>query len=184
MGLLSVRSGGIREHLLRLAGVLLVFSLTIWGFWANSQRQAERLNARMGLGDPARQLSEAERDQVQAFITDLRTRYGIEARVLVADEGDPQPPDTGKAAAKTLFVGVSPAKKTAGVVLPPLVERALGPEFARQLTEEHFPFHFGPGRKWQKGLLLALDLIQTRLAALGAPTENTPPPGEKDAAKQ
>ena len=41
MGLLSVRSGGIREHLLRLVGVLLVLSLTIWGFWANSQRQLE-----------------------------------------------------------------------------------------------------------------------------------------------
>lgn len=182
MGLLSVRSGGIREHLLRLVGVLLVFSLTIWGFWANSQRQAERLNARMGLGDAARQLSEAERDQVQAFITDLRNRYGIEARVQIA-EGDPQPPDTGKAAAKTLFVGISPAQKTAVVILPPLVERALGPEFARQLVDEHFPFHFAPGRKWQKGLLLALDLIQARLAALGATTETPPPPGEKDTAK-
>jgi len=53
-------------------------------------------------------------------------------------------------------------------LLPPLVARALGPDFARRLAEEHFPFHFGPGRSWQKGLVLALDLIESRLAALGA----------------
>lgn len=183
MGLLSVRAKGPLEHLLRLLGVLLVVSLTLWGFWANSQRQAERLNARLGLGDTLRQLSESERDQVQAFITDLRTRYGIETRVQIAEDEISPPDQDGPAAGKTLFLGISPARRTALVILPPLVLRALGPDFARQLEQEHFPFHFGPGKRWQQGLLLALDLVQTRLAGIGSTTETPPPPGEKDTAR-
>lgn len=189
MGLMSANKPV--EALLRFAGLLLVFALTIWGFWLNGQRQAERLNARHGLGDAAGLLSEEERGQVGSFIADMRSRYGIEARIVIS-QGEPVAPDPGQAAPKTLFLGLSPALGKAVAVLPPLARSALGPDFARQLTEEHFPFHFQPGRRWQKGLILALDLIRSRLAALddtgaddqtGANTPTAPQPGPKESAK-
>lgn len=191
MGLLTLRAQGPLEALLRFLGLILVFALTIWGFWLNGQRQAERLSASHGLGDAAGLLSETERGQVRSFITELRARYGIEARIVVS-QGEPAAPDPGEAAPKTLFLGLSPALGKAVAVLPPLARSALGPDFARQLTEEHFPFHFQPGRRWQKGLILALDLIRSRLAALdqpgadnqtGANTPTAPQPGPKESAK-
>lgn len=188
MGLMSAKSP--LEALLRFLGLILVFALTIWGFWLNGQRQAERLNARHGLGDASNLLSDEERGQVTAFITEMRSRYGIEVRIVVS-EGQPTPPDPGEAAPKTLFLGLSPTLRTSVVALPPLVQGALGPDFARQLTQEHFPFHFQPGRRWQKGLILALDLIRARLAALdgtgannqtNANTPTAPQPGPKESA--
>jgi len=165
MAIFSVRSSSFLEHILRLAGLLALFSLVIVGFWKNSERNIERINASHGLSDETKTLSTVEKEQIQSFITALRKTYGVEARVQVR-RGAPTPPDQD---GKTLFVGLDLDAGTAVVMLPPLVERALGPDFARQLAAEHFPFHFGPGRNWQKGLLLALDLIQSRLAALDTP---------------
>ena len=162
MAIFSVRSGGFWEHMLRLAGLLLLLGLVVVGFWKNSERNIERINARFGLSDETKTLSEVEQEQVQAFISALRKSYGIEARVQVR-QGAVSPPEQD---GKTLFLGLSLDEKTAVIMLPPLVERALGADFARSLATEHFPFHFEPGKSWQKGLLLALDLIQARLAAL------------------
>jgi len=164
MAIFSVRSGSYLEHLLRLAGILAVLGLVVIGFWKNSERNMERINARYGLSDETKTLSKVEQEQIQSFITALRKTYGVEARVQVRREAPTPPAQDGK----TLFVGLGLDGKTAVVMLPPLVERALGPDFARRLATEHFPFHFGPGKSWQKGLLLALDLIQARLAALDA----------------
>jgi len=165
MAIFSLRSSSLLEHLLRLAGLVAVLGLVVVGFWKNSERNIERINARFGLSDETKSLSRDEQEHVQTFITAMRNTYGIEARVQVRQgELDPPKPD-----GKTLFVGLGLRDKTAVVLLPPLVERALGPEFTRQLVVEHFPFHFGPGKSWQKGLVLALDLVEARLAALNAP---------------
>lgn len=172
MTIFSVRSSSLLEHLLRLAGLLVLFGLVALGFWKNSERNMERINARFGLSDETKALSRDEEQHVQAFITALRAGYGIEARVQVRrDALDPPQPD-----GKTLFVGLSLEEKSALVQLPPLVQRALGPDFARRLETEHFPFHFGPGRRWQQGLVLALDLVQARLAGLGDPALHDTPP--------
>jgi hypothetical protein len=186
MAFFSVRGNGLLEALLRFVGLVLVVGLCGWGFWANSQRQMDRLNSRLGLGDQDKLLTEPQRMQVQAFITTLRQRYGIEARVQVTSAAPLPPSPEDKDAGKTLFIGLSPTQKIAVVTLPPLVDRALGPDFARQLAEEHFPFYFTPGKNWQKGLLLALDLIETRLASLGAaatPQAQPHPGGLKESQK-
>jgi hypothetical protein len=167
MTIFSVRSGSILEHLLRLAGLMALLGLMVLGFWKNSERNVERINARFGLSDETKTLSKAQQEQVQAFIAAMRKTYGIEARVQVR-QGAPSPPEQD---GKTLFLGLSLDDKSAVVVLPPLMERALGADFATRLGTEHFPFHFGPEKSWQNGLLSALDLIQARLAALNAPIE-------------
>ena len=164
MALFSIRSQSPLEHMIRLGALLLVVGAVVLGFWKNSERNMERLNASLGLSDEVLGLSADERDHVQAFITTLRKDYGIEARVQVSRSRPTAPEPDGK----TLYLGIGPEEKTAVVQLPPLVARSLGPDFARQLEQEHFPFYFAPGKSWQKGLLLALDLIESRLAALGA----------------
>jgi hypothetical protein len=168
MALFTLRAKNPLEALLRFAGLLVVVGLTVLGFWKNSERNMERINertsARFGLSDEVKGLSEAERAHVAAFITTLRQKYGVEVRVQVA-KASPTPPEPD---GKTLYLGLGLEDKTAVVQLPPLMARSLGPDFARSLEREHFPFHFGPGKSWQKGLLAALDLIESRLAALGA----------------
>ena len=164
MDIFSVRAGGPLERLLRLAGLLAVVGLVVLGFWKNSERNIERINARFGLSDETRSLSGVEQEQVQAFITALRKNYGIEARLQVRQGPVTPPAQDGK----TLYLGLDLEAKTAVVLPPPLMERALGADFARRLAREHFPFYFQPGKNWRTGLILALDLIQSRLAALGA----------------
>ncbi|PKN07891.1 MAG: hypothetical protein CVU73_10840 [Deltaproteobacteria bacterium HGW-Deltaproteobacteria-8] len=176
MAIFSVRAGGFLEHLLRLAALLVVLGLVVVGFWKNSERNIERINARFGLSDETKTLSQAEQEQIQGFITALRKTYGIEARVQVR-QGALDPPEQD---GKTLFVGLSLDKKSAVVLLPPLMERALGADFAQSLTREHFPFHFGPGKSWRRGLLLALELIQSRLAELSVPAA----PAERTSTEQ
>lgn len=172
MSLFTLHAQSPLEALLRFAGLLAVVGLMVLGFWKNSERNMERINeraserasARLGLSDEVRGLSASEREHVLASITALRKNYGVEARVQIS-LASPRPPEPD---GKTLYLGLGLRDKTAVVQLPPLMARALGPNFARNLEREHFPFHFAPGKSWQKGLLAALDLIESRLAALGA----------------
>jgi hypothetical protein len=180
MALFTLHAKGPLEALLRAAGLLLVVGLMVLGFWKNSERNMQRINERANahasLSDGTKGLSEAEREHVLAFAATLRKTYGAETRVLIA-ETRPEPPEPD---GKTLFIGLGVADKTAVVRLPPLMARALGPDFAPGLEREHFPFHFAPGRSWQKGLLAALDLIENRLAALDAAPQSPQPSTNKD----
>lgn len=168
---MSIRAKGPLEALARMAGLMLVVGLAVWGFWKNSERNMERINARAGLSDEIHGLSPDQRAHAQAFITALRKDYGIEARVRISET--PQAPP--EADGKTLYIGLCPAQKAAVVQLPPLMAGTLGPDFIRTLTEEHFPFHYQPGKDWQKGLLLALDLMQSRLDSLKNQQGAAPP---------
>jgi hypothetical protein len=167
MALFSIRAHSALEHAARAVGVLLVFALASWGFWINSQRQADRLNARFGISDTEHRLSESDRAQIQDAITTLRTKYGLELRVSITLLEPVLPPMDEPT--KTLFIGLSPATGKALVVFPPLVEKALGPDLAPQLMNELLPFHMGPGKHWQKGLQLALEQIQSSLAQPSTP---------------
>lgn len=171
MSLLSVRAKGPLELMLRLTGLLLLVGAVFFGFWKNSERHLERLNAAGSLADEVQGLSASEREHVQRFSRSLRSRYGLEARVQIARTRPVPPPADGK----TLYLGLGLEDRTAVVQLPPLLAGALGADFARRLETEHFPFHFAPGRSWQKGLLAALDLVESRLAALGATPQPQPP---------
>ncbi len=182
MARFAVRAKGPLEALLRLIGLALVMGLAVYGFWKNSERTLERITAGAALADETASLSEDQRAHVRAFTTAMRQRYGVETRLQVTD-GPLAPPEQD---GKTLYIGLAPARGEALVRLPPLMAGALGQDFSRQLSEEHFPFHFAPGRDWRKGLLLALDLLESRLSALhatdSADTTNATPPsgGDKD----
>lgn len=174
MSIFSVRSGSPLEHALRALGVLLVFLLVSWAFWINSQRQADRLNARFGISDTEHRLDELARAQIQEAITTLRATYGLELRVSISRLA-PVLPHLDEPA-KTIFIGISPETGKALVVLPPLVEKALGPELAPQLMNELLPFHMAPGKQWQQGLQLALERIQSSLAQPKTPAAEPAPP--------
>ena len=191
MGLFTVHGRSPGENALRFLGVVLISALVGLAFWKNSERNMARLHqlnaAQSTLVDEGAQLDSGERARVLALCDGLRATYGLELRIVIApdltEKGLPQPPqpgskdtatakdspgDSAKNAAKTVYLGLSPQARRAVVVLPPLVRQALGPEFARSLAEEHFPLHFAQG-DWKRGLVLALELLNSRLAALNAP---------------
>lgn len=178
MARFALRARGPLEALLRLAGLALVVGLAVYGFWKNSERTLERITADATLADGTASLDGDQRAHLRAFTTAMRQRYGVETRVQVTD-GPLTPPEQD---GKTLYIGLAPARSEALVRLPPLMAGALGQDFGPKLSDEHFPFHFAPGRDWRKGLLLALDLLESRLAALHAAeatdtTNATPPSG-------
>jgi len=172
MGTPLLHAKGPLEALLRLLGIVLVMGLAVLGFWKNSERNLARINARTaalsGLNDETNGLTEPDRAHVLAFVESMRKKYGVEARVRIARRTPEPPPPDGK----TLFVGLGLEDRGAVVRLPPLMDRALGADFAKDLERDHFPFQFTPGHSWQKGLLVALDLIESRLDAIDATAGN------------
>jgi hypothetical protein len=175
-----LHSKGPLDMLLRLVGLIVVMGLVVLGFWKNSERNLERVALRLeeknGLEDPARTLDADQRAHVLAFIAGMRRTYGLSAQVRISPALGPAP----ELDAKTLCLEIGAQENKARVTLPPLMAGALGEDFARGLAEQHFPFHFGPGRDWRNGLLAALDLIENRLAALGA-QQPPNPAAHKDA---
>ncbi|MGE4292095.1 MAG: hypothetical protein AB7E32_07790 [Desulfovibrio sp.] len=64
---------------------------------------------------------------------------------------------------QTMFLGLAPGKRQVIVSFPPIMRRALGPQFERELMTEHFTTSFDNG-DWPQGLKTALIRIWQTLA--------------------
>lgn len=142
------------ESLLRALGMVLVFMGVIWLFWKHNQRTMEMLDTHQVVVDRGGMLSEEQKRSVRDLSRALKATFGLDLQLIVATESMAQP----LMDSKTILISIYPAGETVYVVLPPIVERALGPEFTRYLREEHFAAYWGAGN-WQRGLGEALRLI-------------------------
>jgi hypothetical protein len=138
MARFAVRAKGPLEALLRLIGLALVMGLAVYGFWKNSERPLERINAGAALADETASLSEDQRAHVRASPGHAPTLRRGAARA-----GDGRPPCAPEQDARRCTSGLRPPEASAGA-LPPLMAgarvRLQPPAF-----EEHFPFHFALG---------------------------------------
>ncbi|HDQ41815.1 MAG TPA: hypothetical protein ENN39_12430 [Desulfonatronum sp.] len=147
------------EGLLRSLGVIFVFMGVIWLFWRHYDRTLEMMDAhRIGpkhvLLDKTNTLTDKQKKAVRDLSRALKSSFGLELQVIV----DVEPLDPPQQDMATIFIGVYPDGRQAVVILPPLVERAVGRELASHLSKEHFSPYWQSG-DWPGGLGKALGLI-------------------------
>ncbi len=146
------------EGLLRALGMVFVFMGVIWLFWKHNQRTIEMLDAHQVVVDRGGMLTDAQKQSIRDLSRALKSSFGLDLRMVVADDGLGRP----QVDAKTIHIGIDPAGEIFDVLLPPLVERALGQGFVRHLREEHFAPYWASGN-WQRGLGEALSLLWNAL---------------------
>ena len=156
------------EGLLRAMGMVFVFMGVIWLFWKHSQRTMDMLDSHQVVVDRGAQLTEEQRRSVRDLARAVRTSHGLNLQLVIATE--PLAPPVVDA--KTIHIGLFPEGEQFLVVLPPIVERALGQGFTGYLREEHFTPYWASGN-WQRGLGEALGMIWNALQD---------PEGEQDGA--
>lgn len=157
----SQGSGSLIRSLL----LVLVFGACAWGFWVNSQRQIERLNARGTVWDETGGTSEEDRAAMRSIAGMFQKRYGLSVRVAIRKEGplDAVPPDD-----KTILIAVAPGSGEADILVPPLVRRGLPPTFFDDLKKEILAPSLTRGT-YEDGIIRALHRLWTALGEEKAP---------------
>lgn len=148
---------------MRTLGVIFVFMGVIWLFWKHNQRTIEMLDTRQVVMDQTGALTEEQKDSVVDLSRALRASFGLELRLLIATDALATP----ALDAKTIYIALNPEQEQVLVVLPPIVERALGYGFTAYLRHEHFMPYWESGN-WQRGLGEALGMIWDTLSSPGA----------------
>lgn len=160
------------EGLLRGLGVIFVFMVVIWLFWEHNARTLEMIESQRSasqqvVSDETRVLTDEQKQAIYDLSRALQANYGLELRVIV----DVKPVIAPEMDAGTIFIGMYPEGRQAVVILPPLVERAVGVGLANHLRRHHFPPYWQSG-DWPRGLGEALGLIWDALSAPGG--QNVP----------
>lgn len=154
------------EGLLRGLGLIFVFLGVIWLFWQHNARMLEMIESQRNVSqqivlDETRVLTDEQKKAISDLSRALQVNYGLKLLVIV----DVRPVLVPEIDAKTIFIGMYPEGHQAVVILPPLVERAVGRGLADHLRLNHFPPYWQTGN-WPQGLGDALALIWD---ALGDP---------------
>lgn len=160
------------EGLLRGLGVIFVFMGVIWLFWKHSARTLEMIESQRNvpqqiISDETGILTDEQKKAIHDLSRALKANYGLELRVIV----DVKPVAAPEMDVGTIFIGMYPEGSQAVVILPPLVERAVGTGLANHLRFHHFSPYWQSG-DWPRGLGEALGLIWD---ALSAPAEKNVP---------
>jgi hypothetical protein len=133
--------------------VVCIFILAAALYSAHFSAVMDRLRSERAVSDAAGMLSPEDLKLASDFAKILHERLGLELRVATfAGEMKTPKPDP-----RTIFIGLS-REGVAEVLLPPLAERALGPEASNYLENEHFSPYLAQGRAGE-GLRRALKLL-------------------------
>lgn len=119
--------------------LLLVFIIcgVTWAFWQNTQKQVNILNERMSVWDDPVVLSSDERNALRDMIGEFKARYGMEVRMEIISEQLKRP----SSEKPIIYLGINQETEEVMVSLPPLLRKALGPEFSAQLEQDYMRPH-------------------------------------------
>lgn len=159
------------ERVLRTLGLLAVFLAAGWAFHYNNERRLKAIDEQAALHDATGALNEEDRAFVRGFMDRLKSRFGLDCRVVAG----PGAAEDAARDSKTLYLGIDPAARKVAVSLPPLMRQALGGELSGYLENEHFEPYWASG-DWPQGLKTALALIWTRLDNLDRAAPETRAP--------
>ncbi|NJB67884.1 hypothetical protein GGQ74_001524 [Desulfobaculum xiamenense] len=154
-------SGGMR--FLRIMLLICVFVGVGWLYTRHFDRAIEVIQARSALHDATGTLSKEQKKNLLELSRMFEKEFGLELRIKIADG----PVEVPVLDSKTIFFGLDVRDKTTTIVMPPLVERALGHEFIAELRDRHMPYHF-ENDSWPTGLVKALAMTWERLIGLDA----------------
>ncbi|WP_272701007.1 hypothetical protein [Desulfovibrio sp. Fe33] len=118
-----------KEKLVRTLALILVFAAVIWAFMKNNEHVVEVLNQASAVYDETGVLTKDQKKMIVSFTGALRDKWGMECRIQVYG-GDFVVPDLDD---KTMYMGLAPAIGVAELRFPPLMRKALGPQFIESL---------------------------------------------------
>ncbi|PIE69141.1 MAG: hypothetical protein CSA21_03805 [Deltaproteobacteria bacterium] len=146
---------------LRIMGLLGIFVLAGVIYWHYYEHSIDTILAKQSIWDQTKTLTSDQKKAIQSFGRMLRSRYGIDLRLNITKD----PVILPTLNAKTLFLGICPARQEVTIIFPPLVRSALGKGFEDHLARKHFTPYWKEG-DWPRGLGSALALIGERLQGL------------------
>ncbi len=152
------------ERFLRFMLLITIFAVCGWLFSYSFERKMQQIQAGSSIWDQTGQLSDDQKTAFRDVVAQYRKEFGLNLKLLVS-KSPVEPPEIDS---KTIFIGLCPGRKEAVVLFPPLVAKALGPEFQRTLVEEHFPAFFARD-DWPTGLILALEKLWNGLQSPDTP---------------
>ncbi|MEF2145424.1 MAG: hypothetical protein V3573_08265 [Desulfovibrionaceae bacterium] len=133
--------------------------ILIWNQQRDKSISLEEAAGEAPLVDETDGLDQTARAFVQRFAEALERDFGQTCRIRIFQD-KVVVPDLDN---RTMFIGLSPSRGEALVSFPPMMRRALGQEFERDMMRTHFPAHFASG-DWPLGLKTALIQIWQTLA--------------------
>lgn len=146
------------QFLLRTMLLLAVFALTAWAFWANNERRLADLRASSAVWDEADLLADAQEKALRELVGAFREVHGLKLVIHIRRDT----PELPKVDARTIFVGLCPAKGQAIVELPPLVRKAYGETLPQTLENDWLRPAMASGQ-WAEGLVRALKYLWDKL---------------------
>lgn len=158
----SFQGGG---SLIRSLLLVLVFGACAWGFWVNSHRQIERLNARGTVWDETGGTSEESREAMRSIARMFQERYGLNVRIVIREAA---PLDEAAPDDKTILIAAVPGSGEVDILVPPLVRRGLPPTFFDDLKKEILAPSLTKGT-YEVGIIHALNKLWTALGEEKAP---------------
>lgn len=154
--------GGVR--FLRAMLLICVFIGVGWLYTRHFDSAIEDIKSRSSLQDTTGLMTKAQRQNLFEFSNMFEKEFGVELRLQINDG----PVEIPELDSKTMFFGLDTKNKRLTALFPPLVERALGPEFVEQLKTRHMTPYF-ENDSWPTGLIKALAMTWERLIGLNAP---------------
>jgi hypothetical protein len=146
--------------------VVCIFVLAAALYSAHFTDVMDRLRSERAVSDAAGMLTPGDLKLAADFARVLHERLGLELR-LATFAGEVRASGVDP---RTIFIGLS-REGGSVVVLPPLAQRALGPEASNYLEKEHFPPYLAQGRAGE-GLRRALKLLWDGLIGPGETNES------------
>ena len=168
---IRTRNASGMEKTVRFLGMIAVFAIVAWAFWVNNERTIKMIQARGVAVDQTETMDINDKRFFQSFANSLEKNYGLNFKIIIF-KGGINVPDINK---KTVFIGISPSEKQTEIILPPLVEKALGGDFVPYLTQSHFPGYMESGQ-WVEGAKTAVALMWEKLTVIENETKENDKP--------
>lgn len=147
-------------RVIKVIAMVALFASIVILFWKHFERSMVQISGRSGSGETKIAFVSDERwKTVQDAARRIEEQFGAEVKVSVSS-GELLIPETG---GNTIFFGILPKRRISVVILPPLVERSVGEEFASYLKHEHFEKYWEMPNGWEQGLEDGLILLWNAL---------------------
>jgi hypothetical protein len=145
--------GAIRPFFLAL-----VVAVACWAFWANNQRRMDAIAMQGLFSDETQSLAGEHKAEVLRHLKSFKKDFGIPLEVHVRK----RPPAIGAQDSSRIYLDIVPSQGGAYLFLPPLVRRAVGEDFVRDM-EASFQRDIRAGN-WQAALVAGILALRAKLA--------------------
>lgn len=147
-----------RRKVFRPFFLAIIFAVACWGFWTNNQRRMDTIVMQGLFRDEVKAFSAEQKAEVLQHLKSFKKDFGIPLEVNILS----RPPAVSGNDTTRIYLDVVPSQGRAYLHLPPLVRRAVGKDFIRDM-ETSFAQDFAAG-DWRVNLVSAIIALRMKLA--------------------